>query len=1038
VAQKSSAKRLKWLGIIPALLLAALLLLGLAFYLKPELALPLIEGTLKKNDISLSFDSLELKVAPPSAHCKKLNIGSSQGFDLKLGTLELEFRPSALWQGGYWFEQVKARDLHLDFEQKKTSPGPPDLSGLAWVFKAARAFCENINLDIKTGDTNFSLKNGRLSTIPDSTETAGLTFDGYFFYATADMRINSLIKGKGKIKSAKALIMDLDLPNLNLDLPWLNSPGKARASLALTNNELSLPSLELHLNQADLDLPPQIQLKTQNASLKAGLRLNLKSGLLDLDLMLLDLPGLAQGKGQISTTAQNGIKGAIKGTILETATLQSSLQHLLPDQVRRLTLSGPLALDFSWGNKPNPNGFSLKLAPNRNGFKGFGLDAVLSGLLFLEGPWQGPIQLGGKLLAKGNFARNGFLVKDFVLNTPFSGLLTNPEITEFDLTIPQGGTLYHKKPLNLGKTSLKGRIKKYNQGWQASNLALSCPKLGKFTGGLKMTGRGIWADLAGQGLKLNQVLPLLTNFMDNPLTDWNFKGIVDITAHFTEQDNKPQISLNLSAKSLETASPDGVFMAQGLGGALKARLDLNTPPLLDLELQLNQGEALWKTIYLNLAQAPIFSKAAALITPRGNFENAKLETRLQGMGVFKAQGDLFQNAKGSFSFNGGVNLDQLEIKKIFKIFVKEPLADANPDLALLAPNGKGNLKILLNGSLEKADLKGKLELDNFSLKLSEETAGLEGLDLKLPLAYKWGAKGTSGSPTHPWGSLKISLLDLPGLKMTNLNMPIRLRPNLLELGKGLSIPLFGGNLQLRNIEIKEPLSANYQGLMEARLDNLDLARLAPGLLKGHLKGAWRKARITAKELAVRGSLKGALYQGDLMLSNLRVLRPFSPGREIGLNLKVLAMDLKGLSQALGAGIVTGRVDLELNNLRLAYGQPIAFDLKVLSQTAPDVPQKVSIQAVNSISVVGTGSGLTGLGVGLFKTFMQEFPYEKIGFSCSLKNDVFSVRGLIKEDGVEYLVKKPPFLGINVVNRNRRNHISFKDMADRLQRVTEKN
>jgi hypothetical protein len=100
-----------------------------------------------------------------------------------------------------------------------------------------------------------------------------------------------------------------------------------------------------------------------------------------------------------------------------------------------------------------------------------------------------------------------------------------------------------------------------------------------------------------------------------------------------------------------------------------------------------------------------------------------------------------------------------------------------------------------------------------------------------------------------------------------------------------------------------------------------------------------------------------------------------------------------------------------------------------------VTQSVSLKAVNSISLVSTGSALSGLGSSLMTTFFREFPYEKIGFRCDLKNDVFTVRGLIHEDGVEYLVKRRFFGGINVVNRNPDNRIGFSDMVERAKRAT---
>ncbi|MGA7143258.1 MAG: hypothetical protein WBY47_02045, partial [Desulfobacterales bacterium] len=62
------------------------------------------------------------------------------------------------------------------------------------------------------------------------------------------------------------------------------------------------------------------------------------------------------------------------------------------------------------------------------------------------------------------------------------------------------------------------------------------------------------------------------------------------------------------------------------------------------------------------------------------------------------------------------------------------------------------------------------------------------------------------------------------------------------------------------------------------------------------------------------------------------------------------------------------------------------------------------------------------------------PYEKIGIRASLENDVFKVNGTIKEGGTEYLVKRGAFSGVNIVNQNPDNRISFKDMVNRIKRI----
>jgi hypothetical protein len=104
-------------------------------------------------------------------------------------------------------------------------------------------------------------------------------------------------------------------------------------------------------------------------------------------------------------------------------------------------------------------------------------------------------------------------------------------------------------------------------------------------------------------------------------------------------------------------------------------------------------------------------------------------------------------------------------------------------------------------------------------------------------------------------------------------------------------------------------------------------------------------------------------------------------------------------------------------------------------TDKDIQQKISVKAIDNIAQIGGGqSPFIGL-AGSFATLFKEFPYEKIGIRASLENDVFSVNGTIKEKGLEYIIKRKGFSGVNVVNQNPDNRISFKDMVKRIKRVT---
>jgi hypothetical protein len=54
--------------------------------------------------------------------------------------------------------------------------------------------------------------------------------------------------------------------------------------------------------------------------------------------------------------------------------------------------------------------------------------------------------------------------------------------------------------------------------------------------------------------------------------------------------------------------------------------------------------------------------------------------------------------------------------------------------------------------------------------------------------------------------------------------------------------------------------------------------------------------------------------------------------------------------------------------------------------------------------------------------------------ATLDNDVFRINGTIKEGDKEYLVRRGMFSGVDVINMNPDNQISFKDMVKRVRRI----
>ena len=98
--------------------------------------------------------------------------------------------------------------------------------------------------------------------------------------------------------------------------------------------------------------------------------------------------------------------------------------------------------------------------------------------------------------------------------------------------------------------------------------------------------------------------------------------------------------------------------------------------------------------------------------------------------------------------------------------------------------------------------------------------------------------------------------------------------------------------------------------------------------------------------------------------------------------------------------------------------------------------KRSVEQHRESQIGGGQSPFIGL-AGAFASFFKTFPYKKIGIKANLENDVFTVNGTIREGGIEYLVKRGSFSGVDIINQNPDNRISFKDMVKRIKRIGSK-
>jgi len=763
----------------------------------------------------------------------------------------------------------------------------------------------------------------------------------------------------------------------------------------------------------------------------------------EVDLTGLDLQaeGLGRVQGQLAGPWGGPFRGSLKGRLADLAGLWTGLKPILPSDLDRAQLAGelPFNLNLASGPAGQEGGLELTLAGVELGWPGLSLKARLSGTAGLAGPLRGPLQATGRLRLEGGLAPAPLTLSSAWTELDLTGRLPGPLTAGCRFGLAEDQVSLSGRPLPLGRVEGAASLTLDPAGaLSVKDLKLSSSTLGRLGASLNLAGQGLSGLIKGQDLDLASAARLLQAATGLPLTGWSPAGRLGLETRLQPGPAGLQVETDLSLTRAGLASPDGKIMAERAGGGLRLALARPWGRPVRAELDLTQGQVLLNTVFLDLTQTPFRAKVAAAEASAGGLAGLDLTAELGGHGRIGLKGDL-RRKDGAWDYEAHLTSPELDLGRLYQTFVRDPLAASRPDLSGLNLSGRAELDLDLAGRDKGLEVKGRLGLKDG--RLEREQAGLlvEGLNLDLPLRYRLdpGPAGpAAGTKPDRWGHLRLARLSLPGGELADLDLPVAVVPNRLLVGREVAVSLFGASLNLSDVRVENPFSAGFEVLMEAELKNLDLGRISPGgiPLQGRLEGRLGRVRLSRERLEAPGALKGRLFDGQLTATNLAVQRPFSPGRLVAADLKMDKMDLKKLSKALQVGRITGRVSAEVSGLRLAYGQAVAFGMQVLSVPVKGVDQRVSLKAVNSISVLGTGASLTGLGVKLISPFFQEFPYDKIGFACTLRNDVFTVKGLIREDGVEYLVKKPFLTGINVINRNPDNRISFSDMLERLRRV----
>ncbi len=779
----------------------------------------------------------------------------------------------------------------------------------------------------------------------------------------------------------------------------------------------------LLLPQAELDVPALI-------TISSAVKLDFK----DKTSILLDPQVKTDDVGAVFTLLRPYLPAQLKSLKVRGGALfKGEVQIFEGLSGRKMTVDGRLSMDALHLDFSNPF-FSIRgLAQGKFGIRGSGPTMDVSGRL---------------KLSKGFFSTKNIKCEGFSLEVPvnFRMIDSSLKISPLQASLKMLTITPREKSIILEETSIQAQanVELKRRKIHLSDFSLDIPSLFSLSGRAR-------ADLTPEGTKMISLKSKKIHLQDlfktfpwlhpEKLRGWVLEGGFDLEVEAWNSPRIPDKEWNITGKlnmdGLNFSNPSFTIAGESLAPRLRLQGSLDSclkNITFELGFELPQGETLWKEYYLNWSKIPLAAEIGGkLQTTLQKFSYLELETSISSLGKISAHGSL--GLKPPLSIDLLLSTSELNLQSLFSL-LPQSQASSSSSLKL---NGKLNSQIRLKREKNVLSVAGSIQLAEGMLKQEEKKLALDGMEANIPFHYTSMMESSSDEEKHQEkGYFLIKEMKLPYLTLSPLHFGLRSSRNKF-LVESFSLDFFGGKVLFGDTLIQlGPKLSKITGRTSFILNDIDLSQLPLASEKFPLQGKAHldlpRIEVTPELVETDGQAKIDIFGGNITIDQTRIEKPFSKMRTISCDISFSDINLQKVTDMLPFGRVTGIINGEIHKLSLSYGQPESFTLRIESEPRKGIPQKFSLKAANDLAIISSGNQTLQPGKG-WTRFISNFRYKKIGIFCSLKNDLFTLRGTIKEKGVEYLVKGDWIFGINVINKKPENQIRFKDMLNRMKRIS---
>ncbi len=278
--------------------------------------------------------------------------------------------------------------------------------------------------------------------------------------------------------------------------------------------------------------------------------------------------------------------------------------------------------------------------------------------------------------------------------------------------------------------------------------------------------------------------------------------------------------------------------------------------------------------------------------------------------------------------------------------------------------------------------------------------------------------------------------EIYGLPVGAFDARFRLEPQGFLLLEPLFIPVLDGGAGMDVLHVTvEPEGPEVEfegGLRAVSLEALTEALGWPRFA-GKLAGIIPRVSYDADGLRVDGRLLVKVFDGEVVLSDLRIRDLFGVAPILEVSADVRRLELELLTRAFDFGRVAGRLSGRVDDLMLVDWQLQRMRLALNTPLDDPGRRRISQRAVENLTALG--GGIQGALSMVFLRFFEEFSYRQLGFSCALDGEVCLVDGVADgPDGSYMLVQGGGLPRIEVIGHNRR--VDWPELIRRLDAVRE--